>query len=99
MKNFHRPFAETFKTFLPLKQYFVRNWQALAIGLLSLLIVDFLQLLIPLIIKRVFDLLTTKTAEIEVLLELGTAILVIALMISFFSIRVEAPYIGPLQKS
>ena len=84
MKNFHRPFAETFKTFLPLKQYFVRNWQALAIGLLSLLIVDFLQLLIPLIIKRAFDLLTTKTAEIEVLLELGTAILVIALMIAFF---------------
>jgi len=84
MKNFHRPFAETFKTFLPLKQYFVRNRQALAIGLLSLLIVDFLQLLIPLIIKRVFDLLTTKTADFSVLLELGAAILGIALMIAFF---------------
>lgn len=84
MKNFHRPFAETFKTFLPLKQYFTRNWRALAIGLLSLLIVDFLQLLIPLIIKRAFDLLTTKTAEMEVLLELGAAILIIALMIAFF---------------
>jgi ATP-binding cassette subfamily B multidrug efflux pump len=84
MKNFHRPFAETFKTFLPLKQYFVRNRRALAIGLLSLLIVDFLQLLIPLIIKRAFDLLTTKTADFRVLLELGAAILGIALIIACF---------------
>jgi ATP-binding cassette subfamily B protein len=84
MKNFHRPFAETFKTFLPLKQYFVRNFRALAIGLSSLLIVDFLQLLIPLIIKRVIDLLTTKKADFQVLLELGAAILGIALMIAFF---------------
>jgi ATP-binding cassette subfamily B multidrug efflux pump len=84
MKNFHRPFAETFKTFLPLKQYFVRNRRPLAIGLLSLLIVDFLQLLIPLIIKRAFDLLTTKTADFQVLLKLGATILGIALMIACF---------------
>jgi ATP-binding cassette subfamily B multidrug efflux pump len=84
MKNFHRPFAETFKTFLPLKQYFVLNRRALAIGLLSLLIVDFLQLLIPLIIKRAFDLLTTKTADFQVLLKLGATILGIALMIACF---------------
>jgi len=51
MKNHRRPFTETFKNFLPLKPYFVQNRRALAVGLVCLLAVDFLQLLIPLIIK------------------------------------------------
>ena len=47
-------------------------------GLLSLLVVDFLQLLIPLVIKRGIDALTLKTATSHLLFQYGTVILAIA---------------------
>jgi len=47
-------------------------------GLLSLLVVDFLQLLIPLVIKRAIDALTTKTATSHLLFQYGMVILAIA---------------------
>ncbi len=53
---------KTFKDFLPLKAYFVQNLGAIAFGLFCLLCVDFLQLLIPLVIKKAIDVLTLKTA-------------------------------------
>ncbi|MGD9034265.1 MAG: hypothetical protein PVH02_16460, partial [Desulfobacteraceae bacterium] len=54
--------VDTFKTFQPLKEYFVQNRWRIAFGLFCLLLVDFLQLLIPLVIKRAIDALTFKTA-------------------------------------
>ncbi len=84
MKSFRLPFAESLKSFLPLKQYFVRNRWPLIVGLISLLLVDFLQLLIPLVIKRAIDLLTDKTATLQILFQLGLAIFAIALGITLF---------------
>jgi len=46
------PFSDIIKNFLPLGAYFVRNRWALAAGLLSRLLVDFFQLIIPLVIKK-----------------------------------------------
>ena len=51
-------------------------------GLISLLSVDFLQVLIPLVIKRAVDALTFKTATSGVLLDCGMIILAIALAIA-----------------
>ncbi|MBW2035776.1 MAG: ABC transporter ATP-binding protein [Deltaproteobacteria bacterium] len=84
MKKSSLPFTETFKNFLPLKQYFFRNRWPLVFGLMSLLAVDFLQLLIPLVIKSAIDLLTIKTATAHVLFKHGLTILGIALMIAVF---------------
>lgn len=84
MKRVAPPLTETFRNFLPLKQYFVQNRWPLTVGLISLLIVDFLQLLIPLVIKKAIDLLTTKTATNYLLLEQGMIILGLAVMIALF---------------
>ena len=84
MKKPTLPFIETFKNFLPLKQYFVQNRWPIALGLMCLLIVDFLQLLIPLVIKKAIDLLTMKTATAQILIQQGMIILGLALMIAIF---------------
>ena len=78
------PFTETLKNFLPLKQYFVQNRWPIALGLMCLLMVDFLQLLIPLVIKKAIDLLTMRTATAQLLIEQGMLILGLALMIALF---------------
>jgi ATP-binding cassette subfamily B multidrug efflux pump len=70
---------ETIRNFRPLKVYFVRNKWILAIGMVSLLVVDLLQLLIPLVIRKAIDSLTIKTATSIVLLRYGAVILAIAL--------------------
>ena len=73
------------KNFQPLGIYFARNRWALAVGLLSLLLVDFLLLLIPLVIKKAIDLLITQTPETgSLLLQQGMIIVSIALMIALF---------------
>lgn len=84
MKKPAFPFIETFKNFLPLKQYFVQNRWPIALGLMCLLIVDFLQLLIPLVIKKAIDILTMKTATAQILIQQGMIILGLALMIAVF---------------
>ena len=84
MKKPALPFIETFKNFLPLKQYFVRNRWPIALGLMCLLIVDFLQLLIPLVIKKAIDILTMKTATAQILIQQGMIILGLAVMIAIF---------------
>jgi ATP-binding cassette subfamily B multidrug efflux pump len=84
MKGFSIPLSETFKNFLPLKRYFIQNRWPLAIGLISLLLVDFLQLLIPLVIKSAIDLLTTKAATTHVLFTLGITIFGLALFMALF---------------
>ena len=70
-----------FKTLLP---YFKANRLQLFIGLGCLLLVDLLQLLIPLVIKRAVDHLTIETATERLLLNLGGIILAIASLIAFF---------------
>ena len=75
---------ETLKNYLPLKEYFIQNRWSLAIGLFSLLVVDFFQLLIPLVIKRVIDALTFNTADSDILLRYGMLIMAIAFIIALF---------------
>jgi ATP-binding cassette subfamily B multidrug efflux pump len=84
MNIFSVPLAKTFKNFLPLKKYFLQNRWPLVFGLMSLLTVDFLQLLIPLVIKRAIDLLTVETATLHILFKQGLIIVGIALIIALF---------------
>ena len=77
------PFVHTLKNFLPLKAYFIQNRFALAVGLGSLLLVDFLQLLIPLIIKKAINVLTIQTVP-----ETGIQLLKYALMIGAIALVV-----------
>ena len=73
---------ETLKNFLPLREYFVKYRRGLAVGLMSLLAVDFLQLLIPLVIRKAIDELTEGGATSDALLKLGAAIMGIALIMA-----------------
>ena len=84
MIKFRSSLNHTLKNFLPLKGYFVQNRWAITFGVFSLLVVDLLQLLIPLVIKRAIDSLTFKTATSSILLKYGMIILVIALLIALF---------------
>ena len=70
------------KHFKPLKKYFIENRGRLAIGLLCLFIVDILQLLIPLVIKKAIDSLTIKSASSFLLLKYGGLIIIIAAFIA-----------------
>jgi len=82
---FSSPLAAMLKNFQPLGIYFIQNRWALSVGLLSLLLVDFLLLLIPLVIKKVIDLLVTQTPETgSLLFQQGMIIVAIALMIALF---------------
>ena len=89
MKQSSRKIAKaSFKTTLanlkPLWTYFVENRWALATGVLCLLIVDFLQLMIPLIIKKAINLLVIRTSETGALLVRQAAIIgIIAICIAF----------------
>jgi ATP-binding cassette subfamily B protein len=84
MKILAPPLVQTFRNFLPLKPYFIANRWMLLLGLVSLLLVDYLQLLIPLVIKGAINLLTVKTATTGVLFLKGATILGIALLMAFF---------------
>lgn len=67
---------------MPLKEHFLKYRRTLTVGFICLLIVDFLQLLIPLIIKRAVDALTYETASSAVMLQYGAVILIIALIMA-----------------
>jgi ATP-binding cassette subfamily B multidrug efflux pump len=75
-------FRETVRNFLPLKEYLVRHRVALGIGLAGLLVVDFLQLLIPLVIRNAINALTARTATPESLLRYGAIIMGIAFVMA-----------------
>jgi len=75
-------FRETVRNFLPLKEYLVRYRMALGIGLAGLLVVDLLQLLIPLVIRNAIDALTARTASPESLLRDGATIMGIAFIMA-----------------
>ena len=70
------------KPFLPVKEYFSNNLWSLVIGLSGLLAVDFLQLMIPLVIKRAIDTLTVGEATIRILFRYTLVIMAIALVMA-----------------
>ncbi len=74
----------TFQDFKPLKEYFVRGRWHVTAGLLSLVLVDLLQVLIPQVIKKIIDSLTFKTATSGILIKYGVMIMSIALAIALF---------------
>jgi ATP-binding cassette subfamily B protein len=84
MNSDRMPLKGTLKNYLPLKEYFIEGRWHLAIGLLSLLSVDLLQVLIPLVIKNVIDALTFNNATSGMLLKYGMIIIGIAVTIALF---------------
>jgi ATP-binding cassette subfamily B protein len=83
MERWRFPIRTTLRHFRPLAGYFIENRWHLIIGLVCLLLVDLLQLIIPLIIKKVVDLLTRGSATPAVLFQEGFAIVGIAVAIGF----------------
>jgi ATP-binding cassette subfamily B protein len=67
-----------------IKPYFTENRYAIATGLLCLITVDFLQLIIPRIIKKAVDDITTFHADTKKLVIYSLYIIVIALLMAFF---------------
>jgi ATP-binding cassette subfamily B protein len=67
-----------------IKPYFAKHRYAIAAGLLCLIAVDFLQLVIPRIIKKAVDDITTFNAGTEKLFIYSLYIIAIALTMSFF---------------
>ncbi|MDI6797070.1 MAG: ABC transporter ATP-binding protein [Desulfatibacillaceae bacterium] len=77
-------FGRAFKNFAPLGPLFRQNAFFLAMGFLSLLVVDGLQLVIPLVIKGAVDSLTLREATSNVLFAYaGWIILLASLMVLF----------------
>ena len=84
-KNLTASIKITSRNFQPLWIYFVKNRWALFAGVLSLLVVDFLLLLIPLIIKKAINLLVVQAPGTGALLvKQGVMIGIIALFIALF---------------
>ncbi len=76
--------TEIMRPFRPLIPMFRDNSGRLAAGLFFLLLVDFLQLQIPLILRSVVDALTTFRASPTLLLRYASAILGLAVLIAVF---------------
>jgi ATP-binding cassette subfamily B protein len=72
------------KSIALIKPYFKENRMKIAIGLLSLIVVDMLQLFIPRIIKRTVDGLTALQIDLEKLLVYAIYMAVIAVLIGAF---------------
>ena len=72
------------REFKPLKKYFIEHHKTLIIGLSSLLIVDFLQILIPLVIKHAVDDLAAGHATTAILLKYAMIIVAIAFGMALF---------------
>jgi ATP-binding cassette subfamily B protein len=72
------------KSIALIKPYFKENRRKIAIGLLSLIIVDMLQLFIPRIIKWTVDGLTALQIDLRQLLRYAIYMVVIAVLISAF---------------
>ena len=84
-KNLTASFKITLNNFQPLWIYFVKNRWALLAGVLSLLVVDFLLLMIPLIIKKAINLLVLQASGTGALLvKQGVMIGIIALFVALF---------------
>lgn len=64
--------------------YFKQRWKFIALGLLSLMVVDLLQLIIPRIIKRVVDDLTLLRMDMAGLVRYAALMVIMALFIGIF---------------
>ncbi len=71
-------------TFYLLKPYFLKHRLRIVVGLLCLVVVDFLQLSIPRVIKRAIDALTLYQTDSAGLLRFGATIVGIAILIGIF---------------
>ena len=76
------PFINTLRDFLPLKEDFIQYRWSLSLGLFCLIMVDFLQLAIPIVIKKVVDALTYNRITNTSLLYYALAIVAIAFSIA-----------------
>ncbi len=65
-----------------LRPIFRTHWLRLACGFLALVVVDFLQLIIPRFVKSAVDALSAGTATSPLLLELSLYVLVVALVVA-----------------
>lgn len=74
--------VDTMKTFKTLRKDFIKNLPYIIFGLLSLMIVDMLQLIIPRIIKRVIDILADGTFSESALLRYAFMILAAGILIA-----------------
>ena len=84
MTSNQKPVTSTMNASDLIKPYFIENRAKIMIGLLSLIIVDLLQLFIPRIIKRVVDELTAFTLEGWQLLSYALLMIGIAVFIGVF---------------
>jgi ATP-binding cassette, subfamily B, multidrug efflux pump len=84
MKISRIPFINTLRDFLPLKEDFLYYRWPLSLGLFCLLIVDFLQLAVPIVIKKVVDDLTYNRITNTSLIKYALIIIFIALGIAVF---------------
>lgn len=77
--------GRSLREFSPIGPYFIENRLKIAIGLLSLLLVDLLLLIIPLVIRKSIDLLVTQAPGTGALLLRQAMVIVgMALMIALF---------------
>lgn len=67
-----------------IKPYFFSNRRLIAAGLLSLILVDLLQLMIPRVIKRAVDAITTLQADFYSLFGYAAVVVLIAMFIGLF---------------
>ena len=72
------------KSFILLKPYFKENRHLIFLGLVCLIVVDFLQLFIPRIIKWTVDALTAGSADPAVLMRYALYIIAIAVIMGIF---------------
>lgn len=72
------------KPFTALRPYFIADRWYIGIGLLSLLLVDLLQLVIPRVIKQVIDSLTLGASTEAELLRFGAVMVLLGLLIALF---------------
>lgn len=82
MKRLPSVLAQVLKAFSPLLPYFLEHRLRLGVGVAALLMVDGLQLLIPLIIRRAVNLLTTQNAGRQDLLSLALLVLGVAALMA-----------------
>ncbi|MFC1883383.1 ABC transporter ATP-binding protein [Thermodesulfobacteriota bacterium] len=84
MKKFQSSRINPLRDFVPLKEYFVQNSKALLLGFIFMLLMDFLQVIIPLVIKKAIDLLTLQASSSLILVKQGLIIVGISVLIAVF---------------
>jgi ATP-binding cassette subfamily B multidrug efflux pump len=84
MKLAQPKLLDALQTFQPLKEYFIQNRLRVAFGAICLLLADYLQLRIPLLIGKAIDTLTLQTATSDILSKYALLILLLASSIGLF---------------